>query len=58
LAQYLQSELFNAIMCKYPTWTEWSHLYLKRMLVNVGLPDKTHCTVYYTVLFLCPNSFK
>jgi glutathione S-transferase len=22
LAQYLQSELFNAIMCKYPTWTE------------------------------------
>jgi hypothetical protein len=23
LAQYLQSELFNTIMCKYPTWTEW-----------------------------------
>jgi glutathione S-transferase len=22
LAQYLQSELFNAIMCKNPTWTE------------------------------------
>lgn len=22
LAQYLQSELFNAIMCKHPTWTE------------------------------------
>ena len=22
LAQYLLSELFNAIMCKYPTWTE------------------------------------
>jgi hypothetical protein len=29
LANYLQSELFNAVMGKHPTWTVWPHLELK-----------------------------
>lgn len=29
LANYLQSELFNAVMHKHPTWTVWPHLELK-----------------------------
>ena len=29
LANYLQSELFNAVMHKHPTWTAWPHLELK-----------------------------
>jgi len=28
------------------------------VLKNVGLPDKTYCTVYYTVAFLCCKSLK
>jgi hypothetical protein len=28
------------LQCKYPSWTEWRDFDLKRMLDNVGLPDK------------------
>jgi hypothetical protein len=28
------------LQCKYPSWTEWRDFDLKRMLENVGLPDK------------------
>ena len=30
------------LQCKYPSWTEWRDFDLKRMLENVGLPDKFH----------------
>jgi hypothetical protein len=30
------------LQCKYPSWTEWRDFDLKRMLDNVGLPDKCH----------------
>jgi hypothetical protein len=30
------------LQCKYPSWTEWRDFDLKRMLDNVGLPDKSH----------------
>ena len=32
--------------------------HLKVRSQNVGLPDKTHCTVYYTVPFLPCNQLK
>ena len=36
----------------------WCQPYLKGRSQNVDLPDKTHCTVYYTVPVLTCKSLK